>query len=67
VEPCPYKAITLIEFMKEGQIKKIVESDPSLCKGCGVCMATCPKKGITVDHFRLEQIQAMVDAALMRD
>jgi len=66
VEPCPYKAITLIEFMKDGQIKKTVESDPSLCKGCGVCMATCPKKGITVDHFRLDQIQAMVDAALMR-
>jgi len=66
VEPCPYKAITLIEFMKDGQVKKTVESNPSLCKGCGVCMATCPKLGITVDHFRLEQIQAMVDAALMR-
>jgi heterodisulfide reductase subunit A len=64
VEPCPYQAITLLEFMKDGQIKKTVESDPALCKGCGVCMATCPKDGILVDHFRLDQIAAMVDAAL---
>jgi heterodisulfide reductase subunit A len=64
VEPCPYNAITLLEFMKEGQIKKIVESDPSLCKGCGVCMATCPKSGIVVDNFRLDQLSAMVEAAL---
>jgi hypothetical protein len=28
-------------------------------------MATCPKDGILVDHFRLDQISAMVDAALV--
>jgi len=64
VEPCPYQAITLLEYMKDGQIKKTVESDPSLCKGCGVCMATCPKAGIVVDHFRLDQLSAMVEALL---
>ncbi|MCK4772394.1 MAG: CoB--CoM heterodisulfide reductase iron-sulfur subunit A family protein, partial [Candidatus Latescibacteria bacterium] len=64
VEPCPYQAITLLEYMKDGQIKKTVESDPSLCKGCGVCMATCPKDGIVIDHFRLDQLSAMVDAAM---
>ncbi|MFQ6013851.1 MAG: FAD-dependent oxidoreductase [Anaerolineae bacterium] len=66
IEPCPYDAITLIEYMKEGAVKKTVESDPAKCRGCGVCQATCPKKGIFVRNFRLEQISAMVEAALTR-
>ncbi|MBI4670004.1 MAG: CoB--CoM heterodisulfide reductase iron-sulfur subunit A family protein, partial [Elusimicrobia bacterium] len=64
VDPCPYKAITLLEYMSNGVIKKIVEVNESLCKGCGVCMATCPKRGITVRGFRLVQLAAMVEAAL---
>ncbi|MEW5768425.1 MAG: FAD-dependent oxidoreductase [bacterium] len=64
IDPCPYKALTLIEYMKNGAIKKTVESDESKCKGCGVCMATCPKKGIYVKGFKLEMLQAMVEAAL---
>ncbi|HEX78236.1 MAG TPA: 4Fe-4S dicluster domain-containing protein, partial [Dehalococcoidia bacterium] len=66
IEPCPYDAITLIEYMKEGAVKKTVESDPAKCGGCGVCQATCPKKGIFVRNFRLEQISAMVEAALAK-
>ncbi|HLB72593.1 MAG TPA: FAD-dependent oxidoreductase [Sedimentisphaerales bacterium] len=65
IDPCPYKALTLIEYMYKGSIKKTVERDAALCKGCGVCMATCPKKGIFVRGFKLEQISAMVDAALI--
>jgi len=65
VDPCPYNAITLIEFMHKGDIKKTVESDPSACKGCGVCQATCPKQGIRVNHFRLDQLGAMVEALLL--
>jgi heterodisulfide reductase subunit A len=64
IDPCPYKAITLIEYMKDGAIKKTVEVDETACKGCGVCQATCPKKGIFVRGFKIEQISAMVDAAL---
>jgi heterodisulfide reductase subunit A len=64
VDPCPYDAITLIEYMREGSIKKTVEVDEVACKGCGTCMATCPKKGIYVRGFRLEQISAQVEAAL---
>ncbi len=66
IEPCPYDAMTLIEYMKEGAVKKTVESDPAKCRGCGVCQATCPKKGIFVRNFRLEQLSAMVEAALAR-
>ncbi len=64
IDPCPYNALTLIEYVRGDQIKKTVQSNPALCKGCGVCMATCPKQGIFVWHFKPEQINAMVDAAL---
>ena len=64
IEPCPYQSITLIEYMREGEVKKTVEVDETACKGCGVCMATCPKKGIFVKGFKLEQIGAQVTAAL---
>ncbi len=64
VEPCPYQAISLIEYMREGSVKKTVDVDETACKGCGCCMATCPKKGIFVKGFKLEQIGAQVNAAL---
>ncbi|NQT79053.1 MAG: FAD-dependent oxidoreductase [Candidatus Aminicenantes bacterium] len=64
IEPCPYQAITLIEYMREGAVKKTVEVDETACKGCGCCMATCPKKGIFVRGFKLEQIGAQIKAAL---
>ena len=64
VEPCPYQAITLIEYMRNGSVKKTVEVDETACKGCGCCMATCPKKGIFVRGFNLEQLAAQVNAAL---
>ncbi len=64
IDPCPYKALTLIEYIHKGEIKKTVENDVAKCKGCGVCQATCPKKGIRVNNFRLDQLSAMVDALL---
>jgi heterodisulfide reductase subunit A len=64
IEPCPYQAITLIEYMREGVVKKTVDVNETACKGCGCCMATCPKKGIFVKGFKLEQIGAQVNAAL---
>jgi heterodisulfide reductase subunit A len=64
IEPCPYNAITLIEYMKKGALKKTVDVDITLCHGCGTCMATCPKQGIFVRNFKLEQLGAMVEAAL---
>ena len=64
IDPCPYKALTLLEYMREGSIKKTVEVDELLCKGCGTCMATCPKLGIYVRNFKLEHIAAQIAAAL---
>ncbi|MCK9376775.1 MAG: FAD-dependent oxidoreductase [Syntrophobacterales bacterium] len=64
VDACPFKAITLLEYMKEGNLRKTVEVNPIQCKGCGSCMATCPKAGIYVAGFSPEQLEAQVDAAL---
>jgi len=64
VEPCPFKAITLVDYDADGETKKRVEVEIALCKGCGTCMATCPKKAIFVWHFKPEQLQAQVKAAL---
>jgi len=64
VDACPYQAITLLEYMKDGMVKKTVEVNEVLCKGCGSCMATCPKQGIYVAGFTLEQLGAQIEAAL---
>jgi heterodisulfide reductase subunit A len=64
IDPCPYSALTLIEYNRLGQIKKTVEVNEAACKGCGVCQATCPKKGIFVRGFKLDQLSAMVEACL---
>jgi heterodisulfide reductase subunit A len=64
IDPCPYRALTLLEYMKDGDVKKTVEVNEVLCQGCGSCMATCPKQGINVAGFTLEQLSAQVDAAL---
>jgi len=64
VEPCPSRGITLLEYKRNGEIKKTVEVNEAVCKGCGICMATCPKKGIFVRHFKPEYFLSMVKAAL---
>ena len=64
VDGCPFQAITLMEYIKQGQVKKTVEINEILCKGCGSCMATCPKQGIYVAGFSMPQLTAQVEAAL---
>ena len=64
VDTCPFKAITLLEYMWQGAVKKVVEADETVCKGCGCCEATCPKKGVFVRGFTLDQIEAQIHAAL---
>lgn len=64
VDPCPYHALTLIEYARDGAIKKTIDRDLGICKGCGVCQATCPKAGIVINNFKLSQLLTMVNAAL---
>ena len=64
IDPCPYNALTLIEYMRDGKIKKTVETNEVACKGCGCCQATCPKEGIFVRGFTLKQFAVQINAAL---
>jgi len=64
IDPCPADAISLIEYMSKGTVKKTVEVDETACLGCGCCQATCPKAGIRVRGFTLDQLYAQVYAAL---
>jgi len=64
VDTCPFNAITLIEYMRDGQIKKTVDLNEALCKGCGVCMATCPKQGVYTRGYTYDQIMAQGKSAL---
>jgi len=64
IDVCPYRAIKLEEYEKDGRRAKRIITDEILCKGCGVCAATCPKGGVEVNGFTLQQLKAQVDAAL---
>ncbi|ABK17481.1 CoB--CoM heterodisulfide reductase iron-sulfur subunit A family protein [Syntrophobacter fumaroxidans] len=64
VDLCPYLALKIEEVEEEGRKRKRIKTDNILCKGCGVCAATCPKGGILVHGFTLQQLKAQVDAAL---
>ncbi len=64
IDPCTQEAITLIEYMWKGDVKKTIELNEAKCVGCGVCQATCPKRGIFVRHFTLDQLSAMVETTL---
>jgi heterodisulfide reductase subunit A len=64
IDACSFQALTLLEYMYEGTVKKTVEVNEIKCKGCGSCMATCPKMGIQVAGFTLGQLEAQVEAAL---
>jgi heterodisulfide reductase subunit A len=52
---CPYKAIN-----KNEEDEIIITQ--VLCKGCGVCGATCPNEAIVIRHFTNDQILAEIHA-----
>jgi heterodisulfide reductase subunit A2 len=64
VDPCPFKALSLVEYQIGNETRRRVQVNESLCKGCGSCMATCPKQGIFVWHFKPEMLHTEVMAAL---
>ncbi len=63
-EACSFNAIEIEDYKENGEVKKRAVVNDALCKGCGACAATCPPKAIYVKHFTLDQIAAMIDAAL---
>ncbi len=53
---CMYGAIDFNEN------KKICEVNSAVCKGCGLCAATCPSKAVTVKHFDNDELFAEIEA-----
>jgi heterodisulfide reductase subunit A-like polyferredoxin len=62
VRECPYSVPKII---KNPKIRADVITDsgvayiePSLCHGCGVCAAACPRKAIQLAHYKDDQMMA---------
>lgn len=60
---CPYGALEIQETEKGRKVHVIDVA----CKGCGVCAATCYQHALSINSFTDEQIEAQVDAFLMKD
>ncbi|MHA1890324.1 MAG: 4Fe-4S binding protein, partial [Promethearchaeota archaeon] len=58
IDLCPYGAISFDKLANEVTINE------ALCKGCGTCAAACPCGAISQNHFKDEQIMAMIDMAV---
>ncbi len=58
VDLCAYKAISFNE------VKHKAEINPVLCKGCGVCVASCPSGSIRQDLFEDEEIFSEIEGVL---
>ncbi len=61
-EVCEHHAIEMVE--KEDGLKQAM-LDEIICNGCGVCVAVCPSGAISLGHLRPEQMEAVLDAALL--
>ncbi|MBI2252901.1 MAG: FAD-dependent oxidoreductase [Armatimonadetes bacterium] len=55
---CPYNVPKIIN--KEN--KNIAEISAAECHGCGICVAECPAKAIELNHYKDEQILAMLES-----
>jgi len=64
VDVCVYRALKLIEYMKNGEIKKTVEINSIFCRGCGNCQATCPKEGCAIPGFSLKELKVELEKRL---
>jgi heterodisulfide reductase subunit A2 len=57
-------AFNAIEIVTDEDGKTHSHVLPEVCKGCGVCVATCPSGAITAGHFTDNEIMSQVRAAL---
>ena len=57
-------SFSLENYEADGREHKRIAVDKALCKGCGICMATCPKRGVNVAGFTMDQLAAQIDTVL---
>lgn len=57
---CEYEAIEVVKNPKTGALMSKI--DEVRCEGCGACAVACCNKAITVNNFKIEQVEAMIRA-----
>jgi heterodisulfide reductase subunit A len=55
VRLCPYQVPRISE---DG----VAYIEPASCQGCGLCASACPRKAITTQHYRDDQLTSQTDA-----
>jgi len=63
-EVCKYGAPRL-EEVRPGVVKSRINE--ALCKGCGSCAVACCSHAIVAKHFRSDQVERMIEAALRKE
>jgi heterodisulfide reductase subunit A2 len=65
---CPYLAIVKEEIRtRDGKlIKEVASVNPSLCQGCGTCVALCRSKSIDLQGYTHQQMYSQIVALFNR-
>jgi heterodisulfide reductase subunit A len=61
VSVCPYSAPTFNEKSGKAEIQS------TLCKGCGLCVASCRSGAIQLKGFETSQIMAMITSCMFEE
>lgn len=55
IRVCPFS----VPYIGEEGVAEIL---PQECRGCGICVAACPRKAIQLEHFEDEQLFGQIEA-----
>lgn len=61
-EKNPSMDVFIPGFIIDGPLAGLAEVNPVLCKGCGLCVASCRSGALQLQGFNDAQIMAMIDA-----
>lgn len=63
VHVCPYDVpLVSADFSGVGGVIGAAYIQPSICRGCGNCVAECPAKAIRLSHYQDDQILVKLEA-----
>ncbi len=64
LDVCKEQALSLCEFVRDGQVKQMAEIDESVCTGCGACTAVCPKDAVGIPGYMPCEIKVQIEALM---
>jgi heterodisulfide reductase subunit A-like polyferredoxin len=63
VRICPFNVPQIkSNLLGVGKIQGAAFIEPSVCQGCGTCVAECPARAIQLMHYTDAQIMAKISA-----